>query len=41
MSGAAFSRPLGESILYGGAYCGKKLVFSKPELDAGQAGKVS
>lgn len=41
MTGVAFTAPPGESITNGGAYCGKKQVFSKAELDAGLAGKSS
>jgi hypothetical protein len=41
MTGVAFTAPPGESITNGGAYCGKKQVFSKAELNAGQAGKSS
>jgi hypothetical protein len=39
MTGIAFTAPPGESITNGGAYCGKKQVFSKAELNAGLAGK--
>jgi len=41
MTGVAFTGPPGESIANGGAYCGKKFVFSKAELNSGLAGKVS
>jgi hypothetical protein len=41
MTGIAFTAPPGESITNGGAYCGKKQVFSQAEFKAGLAGKVS
>jgi hypothetical protein len=41
MSGVAFTAPPGESITNAGAYCGKKQVFSKAELNGGFAAKVS
>lgn len=41
MTGVAFTAPPGESIQNGGAYSGKKHVFSKAQLDAGQAIKVN
>jgi hypothetical protein len=41
MTGIAFTAPPGESITNGGAYCGKKQVFSQAEFKAGLASKVS
>ena len=40
MTGVAFTAPPGESIQNGGAYCGKKQVFSKAEYSANLASKV-
>jgi len=41
MTGVAFTAPPGESIQNGGAYCGKKQVFSKAEFNAGYAVKTN
>jgi len=41
MTGVAFTGPPGESITNGGAYCGKKFVFSKAEFNAGLATRVN
>lgn len=41
MTGITFTAPPGESIQNGGAYSGKKQVFSRAEYNAGQAVKVS
>ena len=40
LTGDAFTAPPGESIQNGGAYCGKKQVFSKAEYDGNSASKV-
>lgn len=40
MTGDAFTAPPGESIQNGGAYCGKKQVFSKAEFNANEAAKI-
>lgn len=41
MTGEGFTAPPGESIQNGGAYCGKKQVFSKAEFSGSLAGKVN
>jgi hypothetical protein len=41
MTGVAFTAPPGDPIQNGGAYCGKKQVFSKAEFNGGLAGKVN